>query len=219
MAKRQKSKTWLIITLIVAGASWYYQSTEIGYQSPQVKSSTTTAVSQAVDYEVLEDCSLIDNRRNDGDSFFVKHSEGETEFRLYYVDCPESRYREYSNGDTNGKRIKAQGEYFDGLDRDSTTDVGMKAKKRVRDILRKRPFTVITKWENVFGPQRRYAFVEVEYHGKKIYLHEMLVETGLARIHTKPATMPDGRSTRDQLKRLNTLESSAKRGELGGWAK
>lgn len=217
MAKKTKSTTWLIISLIVVAASWYYQT--IGQGNKQLNTAVlSTVVSQAVDYEVLENCTLVNNRRNDGDSFFVKHAEGETEFRLYYVDCPESRYREYSNGDTNGKRIKSQGQYFGNLDRDTTTELGLAAKSFVRDLLKKQNFTVITKWENVFSPQRRYAFVVVQYQGKLVYLHELLVEKGLARIHTKPATMPNGRSSRDQLKILKGLEASAKSAGLGGWS-
>lgn len=52
-----------------------------------------------------------------------------------------------------------------------------------------------------------------------MFLHELLVEQGLARIHTKLATMPDGRSGKEKIKKLKSLEAAAKNAQLGGWAK
>ncbi len=218
MAKKGTSKSWLWVALLITVSSWLYQR-DSGINEGLVGQGLNDVSELKVkgNYEVLDDCSLIKNRRNDADSFFVKHPEGETEFRLYYVDAPESRYREYANGDTNGKRIHAQGTYFDGLDRERTTDLGAKGKRFVADLLGSRPFRVITRWENVFSPERRYAFVIVEHHGKQVFLHELLIEMGYARIHTKPATMPDGGNIKLQLKKLRLLEKSAKNAKLGGW--
>jgi endonuclease YncB( thermonuclease family) len=218
MAKKVKSKSWLLIVAIVAFSSWIYQrDSEFNEGFVGQGLNDVSELKVKGDYEVLNGCSLTKNRRNDGDSFFVKHPKGETEFRLYYVDAPESRYREYANGDTNGKRIHAQGTYFGGLDRETTTDLGAKGKRFVADLLGSRPFSVITRWENVFSPERRYAFVIVEHHGKQVFLHEILIEMGYARIHTKPATMPDGGNIKLQLKKLRLLEKSAKNAKLGGW--
>ena len=218
MAKKVKSKNWLLIVIIVAASSWFYQREE-GHSKVPVETRLSTVTDHRItgDYKVLDGCSLIKNRRNDADSFFVKHPEGETEFRLYYVDAPESRYREYANGDTNGKRIQAQGNYFGGLKREVTTGLGSKAKRFVTELLATKPFRVVTRWENVFSPERRYAFVVVEHQGKQVYLHELLIEMGYARIHTKPARMPDGTSVKFQLEKLKKLEKSAKAAGLGGW--
>ena len=218
MTKRKKSKSWVSIIIFLAIIVWlYFNDSNIDDGLVGQKIKDTTELKVKGDYEVLEDCTMIKNRRNDGDSFFVKHPEGETEFRLYYVDAPESKYREYANGESNGKRIQSQGNYFGGLDRETTTELGAKGKRFVSDLLGDRPFRVITSWENVFSPERRYAFVLVEHKGKQIFLHELLVEMGYARIHTKPATMPDGGSIKLQLKKLKTLEVSAKKAGLGGW--
>lgn len=218
MVKKVNTTSWVLILLFVAVSSWLYQREANLYQIP-VEQGLSDASELVVtdDYEVLNGCSLIKNRRNDGDSFFVKHPKGETEFRLYYVDAPESRYREYANGDTNGKRIHAQGTYFGGLDRETTTDLGAKGKRFVADLLARKPFRVITRWEHVFSPERRYAFVVIEHHGKQVFLHELLIEMGYARIYTKPATMPDGGNIKLQLKKLKHLEKSAKEAGLGGW--
>ena len=218
MFNKLNTTSWVLILLFVAVSSWLYQRDGNLYQIP-VEQGLSDASELVVtdDYEVLDGCSLIKNRRNDADSFFVKHPEGKTEFRLYYVDAPESRYREYANGDTNGKRIHAQGKYFGGLKREAATALGAKGKRFVADLLASKPFRVITRWEHVFSPERRYAFVVIEHHGKQVFLHELLIEMGYARIHTKPATMPDGGNIKLQLKKLRLLEKSAKNAKLGGW--
>jgi len=218
MAKKTKPMNWILIVAIVAVSSWYYQSEGELYKSPASQGlSQSSEIIVSGDYELLNSCVLVENRRNDGDSFFVKHQEGKTEFRLYYVDAPESKYKEYRNGESNGKRIQDQGKYFGGLDRETTTRLGTKGKRFVAELLGNKPFRVVTRWENVFSPERRYAFVVVEHDGKQVFLHELLIEKGYARIHTKPATMPNGGSTKLQLKRLRLLEKSAKEAGIGGW--
>ncbi|MFC4994012.1 thermonuclease family protein [Rubritalea tangerina] len=168
-------------------------------------------------YTSLESCEWIESRGNDGDSFRVRHGGEVTEFRLYYVDAPESKYKEYANGETNGKRLDDQGRYFGGLSREQTCALGQSAKGFVRELLSEGSFRVVTRWENVYGPQRKYAFVVVEYEGGSYYLHEILVAKGLARIHTKPSVMPDGSSTGEQLERLSEMEGRAQESGRGGW--
>lgn len=169
-------------------------------------------------FDVLKDCSLEEHVHNDGDSFHVRHGRHTTEFRLYYVDTPESKYKTYPGGEDNGQRIREQGQYFGGLDRAETTTVGSEAKKFTLELLRKQKFTVVTKWENVFNPDRKHAFVLVEWKGKQIYLHELLVAQGLARIHTKPSTLPDNTPAGKQRAKLKELEEKAKAARRGAWS-
>ena len=169
-------------------------------------------------FDVLEDCELIHHRHNDGDSFHVKYGGKQTEFRLYFVDTPESKYKEYRDGNNNGKRIQEQGNYYGGLDRKSTTAVGTAAKKFVLDLLGKQSFRVVTQWENVYGPDRKYAFIIVKWEGKDVYLHELLIAKGLARIHTKPMTLPDNTSSSRQRNKLREIEKEAKKIKRGAWA-
>lgn len=155
---------------------------------------------------------------NDGDSFKVKHKDGVTEFRLYYVDTAESKYKEYRDGNNNGKRLDEQGAYFGGIDREKTAKVGSVAKAYVLKLLEKAPFTVATKWENVYGPDRKYCFVIVDFEGEKRYLHEILVAKGLARIHTKPSPLPDSTSSSRQRSHLKAMEAEAKAAGVGAWS-
>jgi endonuclease YncB( thermonuclease family) len=215
MAKKDSVRNSLILLAILAA---YFIFTDEGSEPSAPLSELS--VPEVVDdrYEVLEGCELVTNKRNDGDSFFVKHAGGETEFRLYYVDAPESAYKEYRNGENNGKRLDQQAEYF-GIDREGTVAAGVEAKDLMLYLLEGQPFTVITKWENVYSPERKYAFVVVEETGKEAYLHEILVQNGLARIHTKPTSLPDGTGVDEQLDKLKSLERSAKAEKRGAWAR
>jgi endonuclease YncB( thermonuclease family) len=60
--------------------------------------------------EHLKKCRLITGRNSDGDSFHVKHEKGENQFRLYFVDAPESEYKEYGGGENNSERLNEQAE-------------------------------------------------------------------------------------------------------------
>ena len=171
-------------------------------------------------FTVLKGCRMVEQRYgNDGDSFLTKHSKGETNFRLYYVDAAESWYKKTARGSKNQlERLKDQGNYWGGLSVAQTMQLGIVAKKFVIKLLREKPFKVITKWENVYSPERKYAFVIVEWKGKPRYLHEILVAKGLARIHTKPMPLPDSTSSSRHRAHLKVMEAAAKVGKIGAWS-
>ena len=219
-ANGKNSVFWFIVALAVAGASYYFKEQKSGTEDTwtslgegEVKEARITSK----EFEVLDGCALKSHRNNDGDSFHVSHGGKNYEFRLYFVDTAESKYKTYPGGDNNGKRIREQGEYFGGLSQDETTALGTDAKKFVLKLLEKENFTVVTKWENVYGPERKYAFVMVDWQGKDVWLHELLVAQGLVRIHTKPYTLPDNTSASEQKKKLKELEALAKKEKRGGW--
>ena len=56
-------------------------------------------------WEKLDDCQLIANPANDGDSFHVRHRGQEYIFRLYYVDAAETE-NEFP------ERVAEQAAYF-----------------------------------------------------------------------------------------------------------
>ncbi len=183
----------------------------------QLSDGLTTVKYKSREFDVLKSCKLVTHRHNDGDSFHVKHGGKETEFRLYFVDTAESKYKTYRDGNNNGKRIREQGEYFGGLDMQVTTEIGKVAKSFVIDLLSKQNFTVVTKWENVYTPERKYCYVIVKWEGKEVYLHELLVAKGLVRIKTRGAALPDNTKYHDQKKKLVKMESRAKDAKLGAW--
>ncbi len=171
----------------------------------------------STEYDILEGCSLMDHRGNDGDSFHVMTPMGRKEFRLYYVDAPESAARTYGPGEDNYTRIAQQGRAMGGLSRAETTQVGVEAKRFVGKLLKGRRFQVVTSWENVYDARRQYAFVIVPWEGRARYLHELLVAHGLARIYTKPAALPDNTPATRHKKRLRELEQHAQKWHYGAW--
>lgn len=170
------------------------------------------------EYRELRGCTLVAHRNNDGDSFRVKIPGGKIqEFRLYFVDAPESALKKYRDGNSNEERLRHQGKYFGRLTQEETIAVGMQAKVLTAKLLGREPFIVYTSGELVFGGPRHFAFVQVRDRGQTRWLHGVLVENGLARIYTKGARMPDGTSPGSRKKSLFALEQKAKRGKRGAW--
>lgn len=183
----------------------------------QFEEKFTPVKTSGAGLELLENCRLITGRNSDGDSFHVKHEKGENQFRLYFVDTPESEYKEYGRGENNGERLDEQGEYFNGMDRDDVTKVGKDAKAFVLNLLKEQEFKVLTKWEDVVRPGREYCFVIVNWEGREVFLHELLVAQGLVRVHTRGADLPGGRGWRQQREYLEKWEKEVAKAGVGAW--
>ena len=160
-------------------------------------------------WEVLQNCTLMEDRLNDGDSFVVGHQGTGHTFRLYFADSPEKYRHKF-----NGQRIAEQGRYFGGLTEAETIAVGEDARDFSLALLRENTFTVITRWEPVFDSERFYAFVTVGQGD----LAELLVRKGLARIYTKGENRPGGITTAKEKERLTGMERKAKSAQIGAWA-
>jgi endonuclease YncB( thermonuclease family) len=154
-------------------------------------------------WQRLDGCTLVEDRSNDGDSFILRHGGKNYTFRLYFADCPEKSRHQF-----NGERIAEQGIYFGGLTESATVAAGGEARDFTLGLLRKGPVAVETRWEEVYDSERRYAFVSAG--GRD--LAEALVARGLARIHTKGVSRPNGPSEREEKSRLSQLESAGRVG-------
>ena len=155
----------------------------------------------------LDNCQLVPNKSNDGDSFHVRANETEYLVRLYFVDAPETA----SVGPT---RLVEQAQYF-GVSVPQVIEIGLNAKKFV-DAKLSAPFTVITRLAGGLGRseiRRIYGFVRT----KEGDLGEQLVANGLARIHGTTAVPPGGPTSADERDKLAQLENEAKRRKVGGW--
>jgi len=159
------------------------------------------------DWVVLENCRLILNPANDGDSFHVSADAKEYIFRLYFVDTPET-------DELTPKRLVDQGTYF-GITVPQAIEVGRAAKEFTRQKLSE-PFTVFTHMSDAMGRsrlERFYAFVKT----KDGDLGEQLVRNGLARIYGFKAVPPGLTSVRLELNKLQQLENQAKQQKVGAW--
>ena len=156
---------------------------------------------------VLNNCRLIANPANDGDSFHVSAGEEEYIFRLYLVDAPET-------DEMIPKRLIDQAKYF-GVTVPQAIEVGRAAKEFAGQRLSE-PFTVFTHMSDAMGQsrlERFYAFVTTN----KGDLGEQLVRNGLARIYGFKAVPPGLTSVRLELNKLQQLENQAKREKVGAW--
>jgi endonuclease YncB( thermonuclease family) len=159
------------------------------------------------DWITLDNCRLIPNKANDGDSFHVRANDTEYLVRLYFVDAPET-------ATVGPERLIEQAKYF-GLSVPQVIEIGLDAKRFV-DAKLSEPFSVVTRLAEGLGRskvQRIYGFVRT----KEGDLGEQLIANGLARIHGITAALPGGATSAGECEKLAQLESEAKRRKVGGW--
>src|SRR5204862_2413131 len=159
------------------------------------------------DWNVLENCRLIANPANDGDSFHVSAGANEYIFRVYLVDAPETD--EMTPG-----RLVQPAKYF-GISVPQAIEVGQAAKEFTRQKLSE-AFTVFTHMSDAMSQsrlERFYAYVET----KEGDLGEQLVRNGLARSYGFKAAPPGLTSSRIEVEKLQRFEDEAKRNKIGGW--
>ncbi len=162
---------------------------------------------------------LVEARNNDGDSFILRLPDNrQAEFRLYFVDTPESAFKTYAGGRSNHDRIRQQAADLGGITSKQAVEVGKQGKHLTRKLLGSGPITIFTRWDSPFHDNRFHAFVRVNDGGDYRWLHEILIERGLARIKTKTADLPDGTPATRQYERLRKFENTAKRQRSGVWA-
>lgn len=190
----------LVLVTLVAVEFWFRAVREPTPAQPSVEVERL---------QKLSDVRFIDDETNDGDSFVVEHEGQRLVLRLYFVDCAEKREYKLVAG-----RLKDQAGYFGGLSIPQTLKLGQQAKAFTADLLRSQPFTVFTRWERVYDSGRIYAVIMFE-DGQD--LAHKLVHAGLARIHTKGVTMPNGRKANDYENHLREVEKEAKASKRGAW--
>ncbi|MEO5713389.1 MAG: thermonuclease family protein [Luteolibacter sp.] len=226
MIPRPKPKSsWLPLLLVVVAVVVWAVDQKKSLDHPAKPAPTQTQKSAAPKsaektgrYEIYRNCTLVEARNNDGDSFRVHLSNGkEAEFRLYFVDTPESAFKSYAGGETNHERIRQQAADLGGITPQQAVDIGQKGKHFTLGLLASKPFTLYTEWDSPFHDNRYHAHIEVQQDGKTRWLHQILVERGLVRLITKPADLPDGTPAAKEKENLRNLEREAKRNRVGVW--
>jgi endonuclease YncB( thermonuclease family) len=203
---RPRHFLWGIVLLLIFVGLRHYRE----QQSPN---APTPSSKGSVEWVHHRSCSLIDHPHNDGDSFLVRLPDGtQRQYRLYFVDAPESQFKRYRNGETNASRIAKQAQYF-GITSEEAVAIGQEAKTVSLALLRSAPFDVITRNQQVYGSERHYAHVRVDQR----YLDGLLVERGLARIYTEGADLPDGTPLKTHRDHLRSREDAAKTQNRGAW--
>jgi competence ComEA-like helix-hairpin-helix protein len=164
-------------------------------------------LSASGDWVVLENCRLILNPANDGDSFHISSADKEYVVRLYLVDAPEIE-------GTDPHRLIDQARYFD-----ITVPQAIEVGEAARDFARERlsePFRVFTRMAAGMGRSnipRVYGFLQTEEGD----LGEQLVRDGLARIYGAKVVPPGFESVQPEIIKLEQLEDAARKEKIGGW--
>jgi competence protein ComEA len=157
----------------------------------------------------MQNCQLVTNPANDGDSFRFRYDNTEYLARLYFVDSPETE------GGVNAGRLIEQAKYF-ALSVPQVVEIGEKAKLFTQSKLAE-PFTFVTRKASGLGRseiERFYGFVQT----KDGDLGELLAANGLARVHGTRAVRPGTSNAAEEIRKLEELEQQARRAKVGGWS-
>ena len=214
-----------IIVLLVIAVFKYGPAIKRSAEGERTLPSTTGTTSKQPSngtsknsWTVYQNCPLVDHQNNDGDNYQIRQPDGRIdEFRLYFVDTPESSLTRSSDGNTNGELIAQQAEYFGGNSSDESIRLGAEAKELTLSLLKANPFMIFTRHEKVDESGRFYCHLRVDIDGQSRWLDEVLIEKGYARIISQPADLPDGSKAENHRTLLQQLESSAKHRKAGGW--
>ena len=168
-------------------------------------------------FEIIRNCTLKDDRWNDGDSFhailplgdpFRPNENLEIVVRLYFVDTVEAESK-YAD------RLKEQAAYF-GITEEQSLELAHEAADFTARRLTK-PFTIYTNGRPAMGlsaVRRIYAFV---FTAENADLNAALILNGLARIHGTSTKIPNGWTSKEYHDRLLELEAQARAAGAGGW--
>ena len=169
------------------------------------------------------DCEYIESIWNDGDSFSVRLTDGQTiTARLYEVDTIET----HINNTTAARRLRAQRRYF-GISALGATaeesiqkaiELGELATAFTQNALAGKPFTIYTSHAYARGGvnnKRIYVFIETS-EGKS--LAGELVQSGLARAYGVYQQSPKGLDQDETRERFKDMELRAAGSRHGIWA-
>lgn len=165
-------------------------------------------------FEALQHAELIETRANEADTLRFRIGPEEHVFVLYFIDALDASL-------THPQRVNDQARWFGGATSQQIVDSGLEALQFVRDLLAAKPFEVLTRWERVPNTTRYYALVRVEIEpGKRVYLADLLMRAGYARIGGVTTFLPDdSRTETDYLLNLKKLGEQARTARAGIWAK
>lgn len=157
---------------------------------------------------------LVDVPANQADTLRIHLPDGDHVFVHYFVHALD-------NSAEHLDRVHETAVFFGRVSNDAVIATGKEAMAYVTDLLKNRPFMVLTRWEKAPEAGRYYGLIWVEYEpGKWKYLSELLVRHGYARIAGVTTPLPNTKVNEDDY--IQLLQSGAKyarQNKLGIWAK
>lgn len=170
-----------------------------------------SALAANLRWRQFDNCTLIENEFNDGDSFHVRADNRHRIFRLYFVDSPETT----DHNAAMKQRVREQAAVF-RITPAQVIRAGKRAAEYTRSLLSRGTFTVYTTMQDAGGDSsRKRYFAYVVVNGKG--LDELLVSNGWARVYGRPINLPDGTDGFKHRDKLQKLEAVARRNRVGAW--
>lgn len=163
-------------------------------------------------FEILPSPALVESAANEADTLRVRHGMDEHVFVLYYVDALETTM-------DHPQRVAEQGRWFQASEK-AVVETGQAAAAYAARLLRENHFNVLTRWERVPNTARYYAVIKVQQPQGPVYLADLLVRGGYARVGSLMTDLPD--DSRDQagyLEELRRLDEKARAAKAGIWAR
>ncbi len=156
---------------------------------------------------------LVESANNEADTLRIEVGQEQHVFVLYFVDALEATM-------THPQRVAEQGRYFGNASDGTVVEAGIAAAAYVTNLLKARPFQVMTRWERVSNTTRYYALIVVDMDGKKVYLADLLMQKGYARLAgVTTELVGDTRSADDYILELQQLAKQARQKKAGIWVK
>ena len=165
-------------------------------------------------FQVFPKPELVESRANEADTLRIRLGNEEHIFVLYFVDALEATMN-------HPQRVAAQGRFFGRASDALITEVGREAAAYVADLLKTRPFNVLTRWERVPNTLRYYALIVVaDDAGRPVYLADLLLRKGYAMPGSVNTDLPnDGRDLPTYVVELKRLMGQARQDKAGIWAR
>lgn len=157
---------------------------------------------------------LVNSSQDEADTFQVRVGEEVHMFILYYVDALDA-------SPTHPERVAAQARYFGRASQDAVIETGKEAHAYVENLLKTRPFRLLTRWEHQSNTERYYALILVEFEkGRWAYLADLLVRQGFAKVEGLTTPLPDDKRSVDAyLLELRNHAKYAREKRLGIWSR
>ena len=157
---------------------------------------------------------LVESRANEADTLRIRIGNEEHIFVLYFVDALEASMN-------HPQRVADQARYFGRTNDKVITTTGTEAAAYVAELLKARPFEVLTRWERVPNTLRYYALIRfVREDGQRVYLMDLLLRKGYARLDGVDTLLPgDHRDLPTYLAEMMALSRKAREEKQGVWAR
>jgi endonuclease YncB( thermonuclease family) len=164
-------------------------------------------------FRILPSPVLVESRANEGDTLRIRYGNEEHIFVLYFVDAIETSMN-------HPQRVADQGRWFGGAPDKTLLEVGNEAAAYVTQLLKTHHFKVLTRWERVPNTVRYYAVIQVQQPDGPVYLADLLIRKGFARVVGLMTELPEERKNQPTyLAELKSLDETARKTKSGIWAK